>query len=434
MRFNLTRCLMLKEFSIKNFTSFNDEVMFSMEADTERVSEHPNHIENINDQKILKVASMYGPNGGGKSNVLLALRLAKIIQQNSGYLSFYEFPCIFTGSDQIDETIFFVDEKYEIGYRFSVAPSETENNEQLEEQLNSINNVFQRKLYDILYEEVTFRKKDETEYRFLFSRSQTGIVKSDLISGETSNQNLNLAKGKTVIRYIYDTFANTDSELSEGLDVIKHLMHQINKIIALDIYNVGFVGGNKGIKQLIKKHENTLVNLLNKIDINIKGIKVYDRRLESVYFVHEISSNGNSIEKELPFVMESDGTKKIFWLLLSIVENLSKSNIFYCNDMNAFLHPKLNRAIIELFQENKNASQLIFNSHDIINMDHFLFRRDEIWFVYRDEKLSSQLIPLSNIENYKGEQVRKDARFGKQYLEGKYGADPFIKRGLNWDE
>lgn len=426
---------MLKEFTIKNFTSFNEEAMFSMEADIERVSEHKDHIVNLNGQNILKVASMYGPNGGGKSNVLLALRLAKSIQQNNGYLALYDYPCIFSDSNQIDETIFFVDEKYEIGYRFIVVPGEIENDDQLEGHINNLGNLFQRRIYEIFYEEVTFRRKDETEYNFLFSRDNKGLVKSDLLSSETNNQNLNLAKGMSVIRYIYDTFANSNNELSEGLDIVKHLMGQINKIIELDIYdNNRFIQSNKRLNQLIRKHEKTLVNLLNKIDINIKAIKVYEKRLETVYFVREICINGKTVEKELPLVMESDGTKKIFWLLLSIVENLSKSNIFYCNDMNAFLHPKLNRAIIELFQDNKNTSQLIFNSHDIINMDNLLFRRDEIWFVYRDDTYSSQLVPLSNIENYKGEQVRKDAKFGKQYLEGKYGADPFIKRGLSWNE
>ena len=425
---------MLKEFSIKNFTSFNDEVTFSMEADVERVSEHPEHIVNINSQNLLRVASMYGPNGGGKSNFLLALRLAKLVQNNNGYLSLYEFPCIFSESEKIDATVFFVDELYEIGYRFSVVPCEIENSDQLEENMARFIDRYQRKNFNILCEEVTFRKNDETEYKFLFSRDQTGFVNSELISNEISNQKLSLAKTKSVIRYLYDTFANSDNELSEGLDVIKHLMDQINKIVMLDTYNIGLGQLGAGSKQLIKKHEKKLVDLLNQIDIAVKSIKVYEKRLEPIFFVRGMVINGKHIEKELPFSMESDGTQKVFWLLLSIVENLSKGNIFYCNDINAFLHPKLTRAIIELFQENKNFSQLIFNSHDIINMDNLLFRRDEIWFVYRDEKYSSCLVPLSNIENYKGEQVRKDAKFGKQYLEGKYGADPFIRRGLDWNE
>ena len=114
---------------------------------------------------------------------------------------------------------------------------------------------------------------------------------------------------------------------------------------------------------------------------------------------------------------------------------MSQNKIFYCNDMNSFLHPKLCAPIIRQFtNESNNSSQLIFNSHDIINMNNELFRRDEIWFAYRDEEYSSVLVPLSNIVNYKGEPIRNDAKYSKQYLEGKYGSDPFILKGINWYE
>ena len=118
------------------------------------------------------------------------------------------------------------------------------------------------------------------------------------------------------------------------------------------------------------------------------------------------------------------------------LELLSKDNsIFFSDDFNAYLHPKMCRAIIEWFTSDKNTNcQFIFNSHDIINMNKELFRRDEIWFAYRDEDYSSRLVALSNIVNYKGEQIRNDATYYKQYLEGKYGADPFIKKGFSWNE
>ena len=122
-------------------------------------------------------------------------------------------------------------------------------------------------------------------------------------------------------------------------------------------------------------------------------------------------------------------------MLVNVLSVFDKVAIFYCDDMNAYLHTKLYKAIIELFTSKENKkNQLIFNSHDILNMNNKLFRRDEIWFAYRDDTYSTCLVPLSNIVNYKGEQVRKDATYYKQYLEGKYGADPFIKKGLSWDD
>ena len=33
-----------------------------------------------------------------------------------------------------------------------------------------------------------------------------------------------------------------------------------------------------------------------------------------------------------------------------------------------------------------------------------------------------------------GAKVRNDARYDKQYLEGKYGADPYLQKMINWEE
>ena len=421
---------MLKEFTIKNFTSFKDETLFSMEADMLRVSEHPDHVVSINDNKLLKVVSMYGPNGGGKSNLLFALRLAKIVQTNTAFSEMYEFPCIFSNSDIVEQTVFFIDEKYEMGYRFSLVPSQIEYEETIEGRMQS--RYFDQN-FEIISEEVSYRKAGEENYVLLFSRDKAGCIESRFFDEIKNNSEFRLAKKKSVISYLFDTFANTDGELSEDLDVIKHLSQQINKITLLDSRGLFVYSGRNKQNLSIKKYEKELISQLKEFDINIKGIKVYEKKLYPIYFVREVISGGKKCEKELPLTMESEGTQKLFWMILSILENIKSGKIFYCNDMNAYLHPKMFRAIIQMFQNDKSNSQLIFNSHDIINMDNELFRRDEIWFAYRDEEFSTQLISLSNIVNYKGEQIRKDAKYYKQYLEGKYGADPFIKRGLNWN-
>ena len=77
---------MIKELLIKNFRSINNELLISMDADIDRVSEFPNHIIKINNNNLLKIASMYGPNGGGKSNILDAIRLIRdIVVPNNVY-------------------------------------------------------------------------------------------------------------------------------------------------------------------------------------------------------------------------------------------------------------------------------------------------------------------------------------------------------------
>ena len=75
--FNVTMSMkgvdfMLCQFSFKNFKSYKDETVFDMQA-----ANLPEFAENIIDCKpassLLPVAAIYGPNGGGKTNMLQAL-------------------------------------------------------------------------------------------------------------------------------------------------------------------------------------------------------------------------------------------------------------------------------------------------------------------------------------------------------------------------
>lgn len=420
---------MLKEITINNFKSINNELVFSLEADTSRVSEYPEHILKVGDQELLKVTSMYGPNGGGKTNILLAVLTAKKIFLNgeNSTLNPQQISCVFNDSDIVEETLFFVTEKYEIGYQFKIKP--------VLEYMDPVFGVSQKMYYssyDIIEENVNYRKVNDDEFNILFSRDSEGNVISDQLKEIGVLDNLKLAKNKSVINYIFTTFANNNSELQECLEIIRCLSLEL-----LSINDLGFnkFQINNAILDIIENNKSKLVSLLNDVDIKIKDIKIYrEGKFYPIFFLRELSKE-KKIEKEISLSEESAGTQKIFWILVNILNSINKQNIFICDDMNALLHPKLFREVVKLFNSKDNkTSQLIFNSHDIINMDSELFRRDEIWFVYRDDEYSTNAVPLSNILNYKGEQVRKDAKYSKQYLEGKYGADPFIKKGLNWYE
>ena len=423
---------MLKELLIKNFTSFKNESLFSMEADYDRVSEHSNHIVEIADNRLLKTASCYGPNGGGKSNLLRVLSLIKALQKGSTLLfPDYEFACVYSGSKEIEITVFFVDEEFEIGYKFNIiAERKYDETEGIDEQ------AFKRSpittfIFNINYESVTFRKAGTQEFTSLFERFSDGRITGEFFETILINLSVKLAKNKTVVSYIYENFANNDGDLPLQFDIIRRLMGQINSIRRLEILRGAYT---PEYFNFVESNRAQIVKLLSKVDIKVHSIKVKKENPTPVFFVREVLQNGKKTYIELPLKMESSGTAKIFDLFVNILMFLDKGTIFYCNDINAYLHPKLTRALVELFQQNQNHAQLIFNSHDIINMDNELFRRDEIWFVFRDENYSSTLVPLSNIVNYKGEQVRKDAKFNKQYLEGRFGADPFIRKGLDWNE
>lgn len=426
---------MLKELTVKNFKSFKNETTLSMEADYKRVLEYPEHIVNINDNKLLKIASIYGPNGGGKSNLLKAIMLLKsLIQSQLLPLRLDEYTkCVFSNDNNIDLTAFFVDEDYEIGYsaEFTVIP-----NNNLDGRVDYLYRM-DKNPYIILSEEIVFRRNGEEDFTQFLLRDKTGSIDCKMLS-QLSIPLPQIAQSKSIVTKIYEDFANNDYSTIESFEIFKRLYRQIDSICMLDSrFDDMFYEGIHNLKtiELLQQNSNfnsRLITLLKSVDINIDNI-AFDEK--NIYFERYIDINGEKKLKRLPLSQESRGTQKIFDIFLYLIKNDKKNVIYLFDDMNSYLHPKLSRAIYEWFTsaDNKN-SQLIFNSHDILNMCKEIFRRDEIWFAYRDENYSTNLIPLSNVVNPYGKQVRNDAVYSKQYLEGKYGADPFIEKGLNWNE
>ena len=125
----------------------------------------------------------------------------------------------------------------------------------------------------------------------------------------------------------------------------------------------------------------------------------------------------------------------MFGLLPFIANSLVSGTTLVIDELDAKIHPLLLRYIIMMFNDmkiNQYGAQLIFTSHDLFTMNSEIFRRDEIWFVAKGNQQNSKLYSLVEFKNEKGESVRKDAKFDKQYLEGKYGADPYLRKIIDW--
>ena len=109
------------------------------------------------------------------------------------------------------------------------------------------------------------------------------------------------------------------------------------------------------------------------------------------------------------------------------------------DELDAKLHPKLLRYVIAMFKNpkiNQNGAQLIFTSHDVTTMRNTVFRRDEIWFAAENDNHESEIYSLYEIRREDNERVNNTAAYDKQYLEGRYGADPYLRNmltGGDWE-
>ena len=76
----------------------------------------------------------------------------------------------------------------------------------------------------------------------------------------------------------------------------------------------------------------------------------------------------------------------------------------------------------------------MFTSHDLTTMNNKVFRRDEIWFAALNESRSSEIYSLYDFRTDNDSHINSTASYSKQYLEGRYGADPYLRNMLGWEE
>jgi hypothetical protein len=164
------------------------------------------------------------------------------------------------------------------------------------------------------------------------------------------------------------------------------------------------------------------------MDIDITDYR-YDENNHQLF----IKRNIGEAEYELPFSDESDGTRKLIAALPVILLALREGRLIIIDELDAKLHPKLLKYVISLFKNkeiNQKGAQLLFTSHDMYTLKSTVFRRDEIWFAAENGAHESEIYSLHEIRGEDNERIKSTAAYDKQYLEGRYGADPYLSNML----
>lgn len=403
---------MLCQFTVKNFKSIRDEATFDMQAAA--ISEHEDRIiKDTDDELYLPVSAVYGPNGGGKSNVLEALYslVTKVLR-----------PLYATSNNE------------EIAIKmkkFVIEPFAFD-----EEMINEPTEF-----------ELFFRTAlAEYRYELCVKKEVIGYERLDRIKLETGRKSALFERdGEEII--LKGAFARlkTSDGLSDTLPLLSYLgiTYSKNEVIqdVLDWFDkeIDFLNYGNPMQELrmaVSKSEDVkrlMLQMIQEMDLDIVDFRVEEKendRIE-VYTKHIV----DEYEAELNLFDESSGTKKLFGLLPFIAKSLLKGTTLVIDELDAKIHPVLLRYLIMTFsnmEKNKKGAQLIFTSNDLSTMNSEVFRRDEIWFVAKGNRQNSKLYSLVEFKNKKGESVRKDAKFDKQYLEGKYGADPYLRKIIDW--
>ena len=406
---------MLIRFSFKNFKSFKDENVLDMEATS--LKEHEYNVVKIDNVNLLKVAAIYGANASGKTNVLQAFDYMKkriLVSDDS------------KKNSPIDE---------DNVYSFMI------NNDpiSLEVEILAKNNKIYKYGFDVLKDSIVsewlYIKKINKFYS-IFEREKNNVTmkSNNKISGLANIDE------RTLFLNIYSKIDKDNEDFNNVYDWFVNANY-------LDLGNPrfeDFINTRISLKILSdEKYKKELLRFIKTFDSGIEGIKTTPNSLEEVQNNNrvvkvELIHRGDDNElKALPLELESNGTRKMFHLFDFFMDALRNGMVLFIDELDAKLHPLLTRYIINLFhnsETNIGNGQLIYSTHDTVNLNKDTFRRDEIWFTEKNRDGVSEMYALSDYiiddedgNNKSGKKVRNDATYNKDYLTGRYGAIPVLE-------
>jgi len=416
-------------FKCKNFTSYYNEAQISMLASSKDEYRGLNTF-NTKFGELLKSSLIYGANGSGKSNLISAVDFMQSMVQDSFF----------------DESIIKDCEKFKFRIKSENEPS----------------------MFEIVF------VKDDVLYQYGFEIFNDKIKSEWLYKKDKRITTVFIRKGPH-----YDSI-ELKGELQKHAEVIKqHVRENALFISTAAMFNIPIAikirdwfindlhiitpdyntpGDTVSYIESDEKKKNEVLDFLKKADFSIEDFElnireekldekiaevIYKqflkgtakdktnfnlrRRLVDLKTKHYVYDENNKLVNEilLSFVKyQSNGTIKFFELAGPILDSLKNGKTILIDEIDSRLHCALVRYILSLYNsidKNPKNAQLICTTHDVLLLEEPI-RRDQIWFVQKNEYGESDLYSLNDFKD-----VRKNDLLLKKYLLGIFGAIPFVK-------
>ena len=420
---------MLVEFRVKNFRSLRDEQVLSLVASKDRSLQDTHTLATglKAAPALLRSAAIFGANASGKSNVIKALQYmrgvviesATVIQPGQTYgVQAFRLDAE-SANDPTAFEITFVLDAVRYQYGFAMTPQRIVSEHLLVYKAFKPQRWFERR-----FDAET--AKDVYEYGPGMKGSKS------LWEGATRPNALFLSMAvqlnSEALRPVFDWFVS-------GL-VIFNEQAPLNPQFSI---------------QMLKQSEGRkeICEFLSSADISIADIEVVTRTVPTKSLHVDLESGKTELRGEdqgleqhqlrfshvtahgravFDLADESKGTQNLLFLTGPVLDILSKGLTLVVDELDTSLHTLLVRELVRLFHRpevNAGGAQLIFTTHDTSLLDApDLFRRDQIWFVEKDQGQASTLISLSDFS------PRKNEALERGYLNGRYGGVPMLSPTL----
>lgn len=415
---------MLVEFRIKNFRSLRDEQVLSLVASTDKtlLDTHAFDTGLKAAPHLLKSAVVYGANASGKSNLIKGLQYMRGVILESAALPpgqtfdrLHPFKLDSTSGSlptEFEVTFILDGVRYQYGFAMNTQRIVSE----------------QLLVYKAFKPQRWFERHFDAESGkdvYEFGPSLKGA--KNLWEGATRPNALFLSMAvqlnSEALRPVFDWFANRLVIFNEQSPLSPQFSVQMLKQEAQ----------RKAICEFLRAADISIAD----IEVATKQAKVHTIRFDRATGKREETASEQAVD-ELKFhhvtehgqavfdlTDESSGTRNLLFLTGPILDILNKGLTLVVDELDTSLHTLLVQALVRLFHRpevNTGGAQLIFTTHDTSLLDAYgLFRRDQIWFVEKRTDQSSLLYPLTDFS------PRKNEALERGYLQGRYGALPFLQ-------
>ncbi len=409
---------MIKRFYVQNFTSIKERLDISFVATKFDDDTSYNNTFPFKDMEMLKVSSFYGMNATGKSkivNAFAALRELVIIPPQGPITPYLPF--------KFDDST--VNAPITLGIEFSIQNYDDSPIYRYHISYNA-NYILNEKLEVLLSQKPSLLYERNTEIDGVTKVQLGSTVQNNVLLQEIAES---VIPGRTFLS-MFNRFKI--GGIYEAFSFFEKAMINISPVVTRydDFVPVG-LNENPKLKDFICK-------LLQAADFDIEDISVGKTRIknlfinapgvvaekDTLFFKHRVGESFGTIE----FLDESLGTKKIVVLATLLYPALSKPSVMIIDELETSLHPELTKLIVKCFLDetiNPFNSQLLFTSHETTLLNLNLLRRDQINFVYKDEKTCG-----TYIRSLMDFHVRKSDSIEKAYVAGRYLTSPETKEQM----
>ncbi len=415
---------MLIEFRVENYRSLREEQVLSMEAGRggDASDDRPRHVAGVN-LDLLPVVALYGANASGKTNVLSALAFMRdaVLESANKWNPDEAIPRVpfAWGASKSQPSLFEVTfELDSIRYQYGF---------QLTEE-----SIVEEWLFAWPHgKKQTWFERDGSTFKFGENlqgdnKLLQGVTRKNALFMSTAAQ-FGHPQISSIVKWFH-TFELLNLDLGHN-STFKDFHTEFGIAELFGSLHKGFL--KTFTEPELLRHR--FMTLLRTADLGINDIKVESRKTTDgrpPFEIIQINHQAGDDDAWLRASQESKGTQTLLRFALPIVQAIQTGSVLLCDELESSLHPVMAQTIVRQFNDpvtNPLNAQLIFTTHDTNLLgttlgDEPALRRDQVWLTEKNAEGATVLYPLTDFK------PRKQENLERGYIQGRYGAVPYLGR------